>query len=128
MKNYWRCYYGDGGFDQKTVVAPRLRSDGGIRQQRSRSIAACRSFDLWNLTKMSHCILRKWDPNLTKHADWIQMMKFPDPRSVRLARFGSRRNKRYFWLLINVLLILWLNACVSMTLCQFTFTKQCYQT
>ena len=56
------------------------------------------------------------------------MMKFPDPRSVRLARYGSRRNKRYFWLLINLLLILWINACVSMTLCQFTFTKKCYQT
>ena len=33
MKNYWRCHCGDGGFDQKTVVAPRLRCDGGIKSR-----------------------------------------------------------------------------------------------
>ena len=27
--------YGDGGLDQKTVVAPRLRCDGGIRLERT---------------------------------------------------------------------------------------------
>ena len=32
MKNYWRCHCGDGGFDQNSVVAPRLRCDGGINE------------------------------------------------------------------------------------------------
>ena len=33
MINYGRRHYeyGDGSFDQKNVVAPRLRCDGGIR-------------------------------------------------------------------------------------------------
>ena len=32
MKNYRQCHYGDGGFDKKNVVTPRLRCDGCIRQ------------------------------------------------------------------------------------------------